>query len=115
MKALHGVTLAVAVLVFILFASRYVTWVDVRKPTVAEEFALSEAETSDFNIRADAGDGDAAFKLALYYHLSARDSTKAEAWFVRSRELGVTEADSWLESMRNPGRKRAPDQTGADK
>ena len=69
-------------------------------PTVSEEYSLSDSEISRLKHQIHLGDGQAALRLGLFYGLSKNDRVNAEIWFQKSKELGVPEADRWLQSAR---------------
>ncbi len=71
---------------------------DGARPSVAE-FDLNEAERKTLMDQVEAGDADAAYKLALYYEMLQLDYTKGEQWLTKAAALGHAGAKKWLDDL----------------
>ncbi|HSI21184.1 MAG TPA: hypothetical protein VLA04_05840 [Verrucomicrobiae bacterium] len=88
---------SLAVIAIGWFLATSVRWVQVTKPSTREEYSLTEQEIHALEVKAGTGEADAAMRLGLYYRLSAGNNDKSKHWFLRAKELGTSEADSWLD------------------
>jgi uncharacterized protein HemX len=74
------------------------------RPSVAE-FDLNDAERKNLIAQVEAGDAEAAYKLALYYNMLQLDYSQGEHWLTKAAALGHAGAKKWLDDIADrPGR-----------
>ncbi len=84
------------------------------RPSVVE-FDLNDAERKTLMDQAEAGNADAAYKLALYYEMLRLDYTKGEHWFAKAAVLGHAGAKKWLDDIADRRHRFSPENLGAAK
>ena len=62
-------------------------------------YHLSLKERNILIKKANAGDGNAAYRMYNYHSMSSRNETESSKWLNRSAELGHAEAQRWLAYM----------------
>jgi len=81
-------------------ALTYISYI--RPKNTSERFQLSSQELVQLEEKVvKERDGDAAFRIALYYQNTKRDRVSAERWLRRADELGCREAKETLSHQRD--------------